>query len=829
MARSRKSLAAVTGLALTAMAALAASPQASADPSSASYTVTVGSIGGYSYPTDTPASSYIDKDGTFYFQQSASLYGATQSRVWDFYSGTDFDSATKNTAISDAVNPNNSSDKNSDTTWRCNNSPTGVNATYAPSGSSYSQKNFCDLSGVWVDPDTGDWYGLVHNEFTPQPFGDGLHFDAIDLAVSTNQGKVWTITGHAITSPYSTARDDTTAFPNQTYYYGDGDQRLYVDQASGYFYAYYGSRVVDKSGSWVAFYEHVARSPISSKMATGSWQKWFNGAWTQPGVGGQESNMVPVASSADTGYTPASKEYNPANTGTASQQISAGLMPPTSPLFVMDISYDAYLGLYIGEPQAVNQSGSEPQHYYVTDNLATQKWYEIGNTGGYHTASWYRWFLDPANKTSSNIIGHSFRSYCSFGCANNASGQYANITVDSSAPAAPPVDTTKTYTIGTAAGRVLAQVSGSSATTSDASATGSALEAWAFTANGDGSYRITNSSTGQALGVNSSVAGGRAWGAKPTVTALSGGTGSVGQQWFVVADKSSTGVADGTFRLVNRYSGLVLGLSSDSTRSAETTPARAWTNTTGNPVGGTRTAAEQMLTVTVATTSGAEAVTVANPGAQSTQAGTAVSLQLTATDSQNKALTYSATGLPAGLSMSPSGLVTGTPATTGSTTVTVTATSGTASGSTSFGWTVTAAGANLNGQHTVEASGKALDDPNHSTTAGTQLITWTPNGGLNQKWTFTQQADGSYTVANGESKLCMDVNGGSTGAGATIIQWTCTGGTNQEWTATALGGGVYTLKSVKSGLLLTTASTSDGALVTQQADTNSTLQHWTIS
>ncbi|MFD0078886.1 hypothetical protein ACFVIY_41710 [Streptomyces sp. NPDC127166] len=140
----------------------------------------------------------------------------------------------------------------------------------APAGSGYAQKNYCDLAGVWVGPDTGDWYGLVHNEFTPQPFGDGLHFDAIDYAVSKDQGRTWSIKDHVITSPCSTTRGDTSAFPQQTYDYGDGDQRLFVDTASGYFYAFYGSRIVNKGGGWGAFYGHVARAPIAGKMAPSS-------------------------------------------------------------------------------------------------------------------------------------------------------------------------------------------------------------------------------------------------------------------------------------------------------------------------------------------------------------------------------------------------------------------------------------------------------------------------------------------------------------------------------------------------------------------------------
>ncbi|NUP52614.1 MAG: family 20 glycosylhydrolase [Catenulispora sp.] len=135
----------------------------------------------------------------------------------------------------------------------------------------------------------------------------------------------------------------------------------------------------------------------------------------------------------------------------------------------------------------------------------------------------------------------------------------------------------------------------------------------------------------------------------------------------------------------------------------------------------------------------------------------------------------------------------------------------------------------LNGVHTVSTGGQALDDPGSSTATGTQLITWGLHGGSNQQWTFTQQADGSYQLVNGVSKLCADVNGGSSTAGAAIIQWTCTGNANQHWKVTPLAGGGYTIASVSSGLLLTTASTANGALVTQQADTNSALQHWTLS
>jgi hypothetical protein len=88
-------------------------------------------------------------------------------------------------------------------------------------------------------------------------------------------------------------------------------------------------------------------------------------------------------------------------------------------------------------------------------------------------------------------------------------------------------------------------------------------------------------------------------------------------------------------------------------------------------------------------------VTVTNPGNQTGTVGTAVSLQIHATDSASgQTLTYGATGLPAGLSISSStGLITGTPTTAATSSVSVTATDTTgAQGSAAFTWTISTTG-----------------------------------------------------------------------------------------------------------------------------------------
>ncbi|MFE2061572.1 putative Ig domain-containing protein [Streptomyces sp. NPDC059467] len=97
---------------------------------------------------------------------------------------------------------------------------------------------------------------------------------------------------------------------------------------------------------------------------------------------------------------------------------------------------------------------------------------------------------------------------------------------------------------------------------------------------------------------------------------------------------------------------------------------------------------------TAGTSSGGNTVTVTNPGSQSTATGSSVSLQISATDSASATLTYSASGLPTGLSISSStGLISGTASTAGTYSTTVTATDSTgASGSASFTWTVSTSG-----------------------------------------------------------------------------------------------------------------------------------------
>ncbi len=121
---------------------------------------------------------------------------------------------------------------------------------------------------------------------------------------------------------------------------------------------------------------------------------------------------------------------------------------------------------------------------------------------------------------------------------------------------------------------------------------------------------------------------------------------------------------------------------------------------------------------------GGNTVTVTSPGNQTGTVGTAVSLQIHATDSASgQTLTYSATGLPAGLSISSSGLISGTPTTAATSNVTVKATDTTgASGSASFTWTISTSGGGTCTTHT-----QLLGNPGFETGSAAP---WTSTAGV---------------------------------------------------------------------------------------------------
>jgi prepilin-type N-terminal cleavage/methylation domain-containing protein len=115
--------------------------------------------------------------------------------------------------------------------------------------------------------------------------------------------------------------------------------------------------------------------------------------------------------------------------------------------------------------------------------------------------------------------------------------------------------------------------------------------------------------------------------------------------------------------------------------------------------------------------------TVANPGNQVGEVTGPVSLQVNASGGAAP-ITFTATGLPTGLSMSSSGLVTGTPTAAGSYSVTATATDAIGlTGTAAFTWTVNAA-LQVTNPGAQTSSGGVAASLTMARTGGTTPVTW---------------------------------------------------------------------------------------------------------
>ena len=213
-------------------------------------------------------------------------------------------------------------------------------------------------------------------------------------------------------------------------------------------------------------------------------------------------------------------------------------------------------------------------------------------------------------------------------------------------------------------------------------------------------------------------------------------------------------------------------------------------------------------------------VTVTSPGNQSGTVGTAASVQVSATDSASgQTLTYTASGLPAGLSISSSGLISGTPTTAATYSVTVTATDTTgAAGTASFTWTVATAGGSggnvvaNGGFETGSLSSWTAAGPAHAvTTSGPHSGTYAALLGSTSPTNGSSTLAQTFTAATGDSHLslwynvtCPDtvtydwatvtLKDNTSGTTATVLAKTCVASSGwKQLTATITAGHSYTL------------------------------------
>lgn len=227
-------------------------------------------------------------------------------------------------------------------------------------------------------------------------------------------------------------------------------------------------------------------------------------------------------------------------------------------------------------------------------------------------------------------------------------------------------------------------------------------------------------------------------------------------------------------------------------------------------------------TLSVASSQLGQPVTVTSPGPQEGIAGTAVSVPVSAQDTTSgQTPSFTATGLPAGTSISSSGTITGTPTTAGTSTVTVTAQDGTgASAAASFTWTVTPSGSGVVTTALVGYQGLCLDLTSDNNTDGTAVDIYTCNGTNGQQW--TEEPNGTIQAAG----KCLDVTGGGTANGTLVDLYACNGTGAQVWQPQSNGS----LVNPQSGKCLddTGFSTTPGTQVQIWSCSGGANQAWSL-
>lgn len=160
------------------------------------------------------------------------------------------------------------------------------------------------LMGLWIDPATGKFYSIAYSEYN---YLNGWASESkerrMGLATSTDNGHTWAYQGDIIT------QDKSIPPPSGQQYYGAGDLSLFIP-GDGYAYVYYKKGYYSLTTLFRTAQDIcVARCLLSDKLAPGQWKKFYNGTWTEPGIGGHETIIIPDVNIANVSYNKFIKKY----------------------------------------------------------------------------------------------------------------------------------------------------------------------------------------------------------------------------------------------------------------------------------------------------------------------------------------------------------------------------------------------------------------------------------------------------------------------------------------------------------------------------------------
>jgi hypothetical protein len=145
-------------------------------------------------------------------------------------------------------------------------------------------------SSVFPSADKKDLLLIYHAEnHYGRPYGSSgvtAFYATVGIARSSDGGKTWTPQG-----PILSGRETMPAYPPPATAMGAGNPSAII--TAGYIYVFY-LDMVSKTGPYKGINALcLARAPITSDGAVGAWMKYYQKAFSQPGIGGECNAAVP--------------------------------------------------------------------------------------------------------------------------------------------------------------------------------------------------------------------------------------------------------------------------------------------------------------------------------------------------------------------------------------------------------------------------------------------------------------------------------------------------------------------------------------------------------
>lgn len=132
---------------------------------------------------------------------------------------------------------------------------------------------------------------------------------------------------------------------------------------------------------------------------------------------------------------------------------------------------------------------------------------------------------------------------------------------------------------------------------------------------------------------------------------------------------------------------------------------------------------------------------------------------------------------------------------------------------------------------TAKNSSKVLDVKSGSTSNKANVQIYSSNDTGAQKWMISRNSDGTYKILNAQSGKALDVASGKKVSGANVQQYTSNGTAAQKWKVVYEGGGQFKIVSALSSSLVLdvkSGSTANGANVQIYEDNGSIAQRFTF-